>query len=362
MARIVCVARDAAPSRAFTRLEPELTKRGHAVQLFVGDGKPITASLDAVRGAASEASIVVLGMSSSKELAEPELVAGRVARDGGIPYGFYGDVRRCFNRARPGAWFEELAEHAAFYFGVNGEDALSAREVFQKAMLEGTGNPLREDMAYPTFSRAEVRQKLGIADDEFMVLCPGGKCATVNIATWVAVQDALAVLDSRKWRMILATHPGDRTPEAVDLKDGKPLKIYDDLVQFAPVKTQFVSKEVLGSSELVPGADLVVEFGSSIGMEAAAQGIPVVTYCTGVAEKRNEKASGTRVTELVELNVSIAAGRLQGLRRLSDVIDGLLIGRADAAHLRSCQLFEFPKAERGAAIRKMADALETIAR
>ena len=154
----------------------------------------------------------------------------------------------------------------------------------------------------------------------------------------------------------------------MDPKEQKPLKLYEDLIRFAPVPTQFVTKEVMGSSDLVPGADLVVEFGSSIGMEAAAQQIPVITYCTGVAERRQEKASGTRTTELVELRVS-------DLVRTNDisVMDEESLFSAMACHLlnrdsdvaielRNRQAAEFPKAERGTAVRKMADALETFTR
>lgn len=36
----------------------------------------------------------------------------------GVTYGFYEDVPRCWARARPGAWFDELAQGAAFYLGL----------------------------------------------------------------------------------------------------------------------------------------------------------------------------------------------------------------------------------------------------
>ena len=92
---VVLVARDAAPSRAFSNLIPILQNIGFNVNLCAGDGKPLTRRAEEIICAVEAADLVVLGMSSSEELATPEILAGKTALDFGIPYGFYGDVRRC---------------------------------------------------------------------------------------------------------------------------------------------------------------------------------------------------------------------------------------------------------------------------
>ena len=114
--KVVLVARDAAPSRAFSKLAPVLQESGFDADLLVGDGKPLIEG--EIINLVERANIVVLGMSSSENLARPEILAGETAKKWGIPYGFYGDVRRCWARARAGAWFEDLASRTSFYFGI----------------------------------------------------------------------------------------------------------------------------------------------------------------------------------------------------------------------------------------------------
>lgn len=305
--RIVLVARDAAPSRAFMKLEPMLKETGFAVDLFVGDGKPLTKTDEEILFAVSRANSVLLGMSSSEELAKPEILAGNQAKTCGITYGFYGDIRRCWARARPYAWFETLAPNTAFYLGITQEDANAALEVFPNAQCFGTGNPLREEMAFPRFTREEVRKKLGITLDEKFVLAPGGKFAGGNFALWTIIMEALTLLtktNKQNFQLVLATHPGDRTPFAVDPTTQKEMRLYEELTKFSPVPTRLIDKEVLTTSDLVPGADIIVEFGTSIGIEGAYQNVPVITLGFEVLLKRAEKISGTRTLESVEDGLS----------------------------------------------------------
>ena len=383
---VFLVARDAAPSRAFGKLEPVLRESGFGVCLLVGDGKPLDQEQKMLMDAAvAGADCVVLGMSSSEELAKPEILAGEMARRLGIPYGFYGDVRRCWARARTGAWFEKLAPSADFYFGITKGDADAAGEVFLSAKLFGTGNPLREEMAFARFTREEVRAKLGVAPNEKLVLAPGGKFAGGNMGQWNVIMDALALLDAgdHYFQLILSTHPGDVTPGAIDagsletLKienmDGAPLHVpyidtsglkllnlYEELISFSPVPTRIVGKkDVLTTSDMVPGADIIVEFGSSIGIEGAYQNVPVITLGVETLFQRLEKMNGSRVLEAVEDGLSELVERADA-EKLAYQIAKLLTpsGFAQMSALQK-ELCPMP-AERGAALRKMADAVKII--
>lgn len=186
--KAVLVARDAAPSYAFKLLKPELERRGVEVADYLGEGKPLDSPpasiLISVQRAAN---VVVSGMSSSNELAEPEIAACRAALAEGIPFGFYGDTYHCHERAREGAWFGEFREPAAFYFAINENEARAAKNVFPNALCVATGNPLWENFAFPKQNRAQVRQVFEIADDEFVILSPGGKSPVVNILVWSAL-------------------------------------------------------------------------------------------------------------------------------------------------------------------------------
>lgn len=359
--KAVLIARDAAPSGCFKRLEPILKERGFSVDLIIGEGKPLMKTVEEVTLVASRASIVVLGMSSSLELAEPEIVAGRSAKSAGVSYGFYGDIPRCWARARKGAWFEELAPDAAFYFGVTQGDADAAREVFLNAKLIGTGNPLREEMAFPRLTREEVRAKLNISFEDKLVLAPGGNfSAAGNMASWVVLMDALSFLmaGGQSFQLVLTTHPGDRTQYAVDAVTQKEMNLYDKLVSLSPVPARIVSKDVLTTSDIVPGADIIVEFGSSIGIQGAYQNIPVVSLGFEVLFRQFEQVTGNRVLEAVECGISELV--VADASKLADKIVALLTA-SGFAQMRTRQQELCPKpTERGAALRKIADAIARI--
>ena len=386
--KVVLVARDAAPSGAFIKLEPVLRESDFDVCLLVGDGKPLTKTGDEIAAEVMNGSVVVIGMSSSVDLAQPEMLAGYLAKNYGIPYGFYGDVRRCWARARAGAWFENYASNAAFYFGITQADADAAHEVFPNALLYGTGNPLREEMAFARFTREEVRAKLNIGSEEKLVLAPGGKLAAGNMAKWVVIMDALALLNKSghnasgsSFQLILSTHPGDRTPYAVDggtldklkivyegengdmpvidISGLKELKLYEELVALSPVPTRIVGKDMLTTSDMVPGSDIIVEFGSSIGIEGAYQNVPVITLGFEILLRRQEQISGSRILEAVEDGLSEYV-EMANAEELAYQISKLLTPDGFARmSARQKELCPRPL-ERGAALRNMAHAIETI--
>lgn len=347
MAKIVLVARDAAPSGCFSRLEPVLRERGFEVELFVGAGKPLVQSVKRIEQATSVSTIVLLGMSSSAELAEPELVAGRSALEAGIRYGFYGDVPRCWARARPGAWFEELASSTSFYLGITDNDAEGAREVFTSALCVGTGNPLREDMAFPRLTREDVRKKLGVSDEHKLILASGDKFAAGNMVTWATLIGTILRFKEQEIQLLLTLHPGDRTD----------LKLYDELVELSSVPTRIIPRDVLTGSEMIPGVDLVVDFGGSIGIEAAYSRVPVISLEFEVLFISLERKNGNRLREAVEAGAAMGvdpAGLEEAIR--------LLLGPEGVANMKKRQETSYPKPiERGVALKRIADAITRIA-
>ena len=241
-------------------------------------------------------------------------------------------------------------------------------------------------MAFARFTREEVRAKLGINPEEKLVLAPGGKFAAGNMASWAIIMDALALL-SGSFQLILSTHPGDITPGAINPESLKNLKVlydqegrpvydqegkividttglkklplYEELVALSPVPTRVVGKDMLTTSDLVPGADIIVEFGSSIGIEGAYQNVPVITLGLEVLLRRHEQASGSRMLESVDDGISELVDPAD-VEELVYQIEKLLTPAGFARmSARQKELCPMP-AERGAALRNMADAIKAI--
>ncbi len=360
MTTVVVVGHDAAPSNCFGRLARVLEERGFKVVSFLGHGKPRTNTNEEVVGAVTGANVVLLGFSSTAELSESAIVAGQAAQAGGIPFGFYGDIPLCWTLGREGKWFNALARHASFYCGVAPSDPAEAQKIFPKARFVDTGNPLRdEEMAFPKFTRGEVRAKLGLAPEEKAILLTTLKSPGCNLAMLGILIEALAGMKNPNLRLLVSPHPGDRTPFAVDpepKENPKPLGLYEELLSYSPVPGRLIDRTLLTGSELVPGMDLIVEFGSSLGLEAGFHEIPVLTFAPEVVLRRFEKATGTRVTESVTQGLSVPVDRGDPTA-LAKTIALLLDPKSwEALTLRGHQRELCVKpAERGAALRKIAD-------
>ena len=352
---VVLVARDAAPSRCFTRLEESLKLKGIEAVLFVGDGKLINQDQEEIEEAITSSRIVFLGMSSTKELAEVEIIAGEAAIKNNIPFGFYGDALHSWNRARPGEFFDGIAPLAAFYFGLTEKDAQDARLVFPKALCLGTGNPLREEMIFPKLPREEVRRRLGIKGNEKLIFSGGGKFIGGNLACWAIIMQELHHLkEDFDFQLVLSPHPGDRVLSAFDQKENKPLDVYEELASYSPVPTR-VEKNMM-ASEIVPGSDLVIDPFTSIALEAAALEIPVISLRLEILFLLKEKRSGTRIVEAIDEGLS----ELVYPNQLKEAVKRLLTSEGSDL-MRFRQKKFFPKVDkRGEAIGKMVEAINSF--
>ncbi len=267
MAKTICLlAHDAAPSQCFDQLELALRSKSDGIKTIkiTGNGRPITNSRTEIVESVKQSNLLLLGMSSAPEFAESEIIVGAIARDLGIPYGFYSDMPLCPYRARTGAWFQDLAESASFLFGLLPSDTRRIGSIFPNARSVNTGNPLRDTMAFPSLSRKEVREKLGIKAHEKLILAPGGKFVAGNSTIWTLIINALFASEFRKSAVvILSPHPGDTALRTVDSASGKKLNFYEEIVADSPIQARYVTKDVLTTLDMVAGADLVIEFTGS---------------------------------------------------------------------------------------------------
>lgn len=392
----VCfVANDVAPSGAFKMVAPELERRGIKTTGLIAEGKPPKFSKGDIDSAISKSDLVVLGMSAPAKNAELEIYAAKKAHELGVPYSFYGDVAGCWGRAQEGNWFYPVARNTAFYFGVRDEDGV--KDVFPNAHIFATGNPVRETEAFPVMSREEARKVLGVKNDEKLIMVPGSKFVGANFSILAVLFEALDFLHSDKIRLIFCPHPGDTEIFAVDWR--KILKIYEDsktqllnvlssfdqlfavlnkvfndselaklqlnayqeFLDSSPVPARVITKDILSSAQAVNGADLVVEYGSSVAFMAVYRRIPLLTLPVIAAANRCKKNNGKRETEVMEDEVTIVASADNCLN-LSEDIEFLLIPNSeDAEDLLASQEKKYPlPKERGEAVRKLADAITSL--
>ncbi|MBI1999151.1 MAG: hypothetical protein HYS74_00655 [Parcubacteria group bacterium] len=148
---------------------------------------------------------------SSKEInSEGEIRACEIARERGIPYGFYADTYGAVT-GRP-QFTAALKEGASFLFVRNQTEADRARGHFPRSVIVVSGNVMQEDWFYPTATYEDVRRKMDVAPRELAVLCPSGKELVVNLIHFGAAIEAAKIcrLERRMdMRVFLAIHPGD---------------------------------------------------------------------------------------------------------------------------------------------------------
>lgn len=364
---IVFVAQDIAPSSAFERVQTALNEKGVETHTFLGMGKPYEPNEQTLIMAVKCAGVVMIGLSSSPQLAVFEIAAAATARAMKVPYGFYVDYAGAHRRE----WFGDLQEGAAFFLASTERMRKEVEADYPGVPVFTTGNPSREDAFFPKYTREEVRARLGVAENETMVLAPGNKQPIVNTAVWSLLLDGLESVHGdhpkRSFRVFLAYHPGDKTPHAEDPRESdpkrRPLHIYSDLIRFAPegVRVEVLPRDVFRTDEALPGADLVVEWNTTLAINAAAQRIPVITVSTVVGRRTRFVQSGTERTEPEELGISEQAWSDVG--SLSDSIKDLLDPENETSReLRAAQEAECPKPERqGMAVEAMVRIIMSFA-
>lgn len=263
---VTLVARDAAPSQAFSLIADALGAAGIDAALLVGRGKSFELDVKAV----GSADLVLVGISAPAKNAEEELAALRIACDNGIPYGLFADTFGAWTRP----WFANYQSSASLLFVVNATEAAEAQRFYPIGAIQATGNPVWEEFFYPRMSREEARAKMGANQDETVVLVPGGKETALNCALWMGVIEAIKSLggddvETRRWRIICSLHPGDKTSADV----------YQRIVDLAPaeLKPVFLDKSKISTDDAVAGADLVVDNRTHVGLRAVSLRIPVVS-------------------------------------------------------------------------------------
>lgn len=309
--RILCVAYDAAPSRAFMKMQKysEKSSSPHAITTMTADGNPAVVYTGNIVDYIHvwKPNLMLIGMSSQPR--EIEMVAISEAKKIGIKYGFYGDIPRAFTRPH----FQEALHDATFYMGVTPtekEQGFAEIEAQGRCEFFATGNPLRDEFVIPMLPKKRwyTRNNFGIDHNDNVILMPGNKEVVANI---IRVSEFCAYLRAKensatKTHLWFAPHPGDTASHAVDKRDMKELQIYETLMKY---QTQGnVTGSVItnrSASSLLPAVDMVVDCGSSLAIEAIYNRIPSVTWMTDEDRKSLVTSNGHSDLEVLANGCSV---------------------------------------------------------
>lgn len=343
--RVLCVCRDIGGSEGLRDMGSELRARGHEVALWLGFAKPISCSEKDIFDAVRNTDVVVSGRSSTPGLSHTEIAVIEEAVLASKPFAIYSDN---FTVVTP--WMEELAQGAHTLMVVSNAIIEQTAQQFPNARVVATGNPRWEQFCFPRYSRDQVREKLGWGKFEKVILSPGLKVASVNLVLWNSVLEALSHCDLLgAYHLAASLHPGDKNPP----------EIYDEFADFFPPEAFSVHRktEDMTSSDLLVGADLVVDSTSTTATEAAHLRIPVITHFSATMAGWMRHIRGNTSWEPCELGAN--AKTVTELELARTIVSLTTSGGFPPYRRRQEELFPQP-AEQGTAARKMADAVEAM--
>lgn len=340
MKKVVLVGQMVASTNGLKPLEAELKNQGYDVRAYLAAGKPQHDIAEEIFENAGNADLVLTGMSSEQDLCIEEVKSLELAIARGIPTGLYADTFGVHRRK----WFEHLREKITFLFVTNEEEREDARKIYPNSEIIVSGNPSREGYFTPVWTYEQSRQILGIKPDVKVVLCPQGKNIEVNKGHISGVLQAIELLPVKdKFKVLVSLHPGDLNP-------------LDGYSEFLKSGVAGITKKIIPSSALVPPADIIVEAGSDIGVEAACQRKPVISFWTDIALDRLEESTGSRTWPVCEKGASEAV--IESVKILAPTI-GYLLSEEGYAPMRKRQELLFPKpTEKGSAVRIMAETIK----
>ncbi len=336
------VACDVSPTNAFVALASQLDAEGHEVKGVSGkDGSTKLQVMDYISGA----DFLIVGMSSTEELAASELLALNQARAKGVRYGFFSDMRGCW---RGREYFHTFYADASLLFVTRPDEAEEAQKSFPNAKVIAVGHPSRESDMMPTTTRDEVRSKLGIAHDTIVLLCAGVKKPEFNLTLLKAAQNvAIALRSQRTVRVVFSPHPKDETSQE-QYRD-----VFDHGVSI------FADPKEWKSVNLLPGADMLLNTMTSLFYEASSLRIPNVCYMPdNVAARRKELLGIADPPEEKEGTMLVA----RSPEELSGLVSLLCYpGSEVLAALRREQELQYGTPQpAGTAVRLMVEAIASI--
>ncbi len=256
--------------------------------------------------------------------------------------------------------FAAVRPFVRLLFVVDEEERQRAALLYPDATILVVGHPEWESFAFPTRTRDEVREILGIGPEQKFVLVSGEKEMGVNFALGACVIEALASLPRPEaFRLVFTIHPGHGEYPGRTANVGL-IELYKELEAYDPKVHTSISLKTgpfgLGTNDMVPGADIVIGTASTIQIQAAFMRIPAIALLTQRAFRGREmpvKHAGW----WPPVDKGAVAG-IYGINseQLANHIGSLLTPNGFAA-MRAAQERAFVPAEVGSAYKKMKGGL-----
>ncbi len=259
---LVFVTRDVGNGNALKPVAQLALASGHEVDTFFGEGKPFSAETVAqMPMAVADADRLIVSLSSSEERVATERLATELAVRHGVPIVIVSDIYGMIHRSQ---WLGGFARHADLLTVVSESEVTSTESYVQPiTTVVALPNPSWIDY-FSDPSETGVREKLGIRDNDMMVLVVGNKELVRNRKLLHALQ---SVTNKDPFvHFVITSHPGaDHT--------------MDQLGFFGQSESNatFVPKGGMSSFSILSASDLVITSGgSSMTMMAACRRIPVI--------------------------------------------------------------------------------------
>lgn len=261
----VFVTQDAGNSDMMAHIARVARKREHehVIDTFLGMGMSLADQRAEIEKAIKNASCLLVSLSSKPENVLDEIFAMKTAYANNVRFGIASDVPGMIHRS---LWCGDAARNAAFLTVTSESEITSARKyVSTNTQIFAVRNPNVITYFTPAAVRDEVRAKLGVGEDEVMILGAGSKEDDRNEALIRDILLACNKLDV-PIRIFFTLHPmaGQKGDTYAELITGsKHLATFDT----AGLKTD----------ALLEGADIFMTAGgSTTGIRAACRRIPSI--------------------------------------------------------------------------------------
>lgn len=342
--QFVAVGYDYLQSEVIKKLASELEARGHQVTTFVGNGKSFPAQMGEVEEAVLSSDAVLITISNHTE---EEVAAGELAIKHGKPLIISADAFKSYRMPA----FSNLRPYVRILCRTTGDRIEDAQNLFPNAKVLTVGNPFWEAWANPKFSRAQVRQKFEVGEDEFFIACAGEKPAGDNIMMFGCLLEAVEILLKRgmKAKLLVGFHPG-----ALDPPD-----FYHKIFKRSDIPVLFTGPETMSLGDAVIGTDVVVNAVSTIGIQAAYQRVPCINFMSIFTRTMLRRDSGEETWDLCDSLGIARAVRGSSVEQLVETISEFAQRGFSSLQAQRDKVFPEPF-ELGKSIRLMADALEKL--
>ena len=284
---IVLVGEDATPSNALKLLIPFFHTRDFTVHSFFGYGKRIGESELQITERTRNADAILVGSSFPPDRAVKEVSALRVAQAIGIPNGIYFDRYGAINRPID----ENIRLRVNYIFTDKGEDVVRAGELFPSAQCIRSGNPEEEEHSVKKYSREEVRAKLGVLDDSFLILVGLHKVCAASLYTAVCLDEALSRLGDQRPESICIRY----FPHPTDAILSAGIRYSVELEQYATsgCHARLVPTQEMTTREAIEGADCSIGITGFNTKLAAYHAVPAIEFIPSHMRRRLVSMDGT---------------------------------------------------------------------